>query len=97
MLPGDRAGLETQIHTEILDFFIEHLDKIGTVPKISLVLYTRGGQTLAGWSIANLMLQFCEEFEVIIPSKCHSAGTLITLGANQNCNDKAGNAWAHRS
>jgi hypothetical protein len=45
-------------------------------------LYTRGGQTLAAWSIANLIHQYCDEFEVIIPSKAHSAGTLISLGAN---------------
>lgn len=27
--------------------------------------------------------QFCSEFEVIIPHKCHSTGTLIALGANK--------------
>ena len=30
----------------------------------------------------NLIRQFCDDFEVIIPSKCHSAGTLMCLGAN---------------
>lgn len=79
---GDRRGLETQIHPEVLDFFIAHLDSIGTVPKISLYLYTTGGHTLAAWSIANLIRQFCHEFEVIVPSKAHSGGTLICLGAN---------------
>lgn len=81
-ITGDRRGLETQIHPEVLDFFVRHLDAIGTVPKISLYLYTTGGQTLAAWSIANLIRQFCDEFEVIIPSKAHSGGTLICLGAN---------------
>lgn len=79
---GDRPGLETQIHPEILNFFVDHLDNIGTVPKISLFLYTRGGQTLAAWSIANLIRQYCDKFEVVIPSKAHSAGTLISLCAN---------------
>jgi ClpP class serine protease len=79
---GDRPGLETQIHPEVLDLLVSHLDIIGTVPKISLYLYTRGGHTLAAWSIANLIRQYCDEFEVIIPSKAHSAGTLISLGAN---------------
>lgn len=81
-ITGDRQNLETQIHPEALDFLVSHLDIIGTVPKISLYLYTRGGQTLAAWSIANLIRQYCDEFEVIIPSKAHSAGTLICLGAN---------------
>ncbi len=81
-ITGDRRGLETQIHPEVLDFFIDHLDAIGSISKISLYLYTTGGQTLAAWSIANLIRQFCDEFEVIIPSKAHSGGTLLCLGAN---------------
>ncbi len=79
---GDRPGLETQIHQEVYDYFVNILDEIGVVNKISLVLYTRGGNTLAAWSIVNLIRQFCEEFEVIIPNKAQSAGTLISIGAN---------------
>lgn len=79
---GDRQGLETRIHPEVLNYFTDHLDKIGDVDKISLLLYTRGGDTLASWSIANLIRQFCKSFEVIIPSKCHSGGTLISLAAD---------------
>jgi hypothetical protein len=80
---GDRRGLETQIHSEVLEFFVDHLDKIGQADRISLFLYTRGGNTLAGWSLVNLIRQFCEHFEVIVPSKCHSTGTLIALGAER--------------
>lgn len=80
---SDRRGLETQIHEEVLDYFADHLDTIGVRKKITLVLYSRGGQTLAGWSIANLIRQFCDEFEVIIPSKAHSTATLIALSASK--------------
>jgi hypothetical protein len=80
---GDRQNLETQIHPEVLDRFIHHLDLIGVTGKLSLYLYTRGGSTLAAWSIVNLVRQFCDEFEVIVPSKALSAGTLIALGANK--------------
>ncbi|MCG5514476.1 SDH family Clp fold serine proteinase [Ectothiorhodospira shaposhnikovii] len=80
---GDRRGLETEIHSEVIDFFVHHLDIIGVTPKISLLLYTRGGNTLAGWSIINLIRQFCDDLEVIVPSKCHSTGTLMCLGANR--------------
>jgi hypothetical protein len=55
---------------------------LGKVDKISLLLYTRGGNTLAAWSLVNLIRQFCKEFEVIIPSKAQSSGTLISIGAN---------------
>ena len=79
---GDRPGMETQISSEVYDKFVNHLDVIGVVKKISLYLYTRGGNTLAAWSLVNLIRQFCDELEVIIPSKAHSAGTLMSLGAN---------------
>ncbi len=79
---SDRKGLETQISSDIIPIFTEHLDKIGSNGKISLLLYTRGGETLAAWSLVNLIRNFCKNFEVIIPFNCHSAGTLICLGAN---------------
>ena len=79
---GDRRGLETVIHQEVLDFFSEHLDSFGSSPKVSLLLYSRGGNTLAGWSIVNLIRQYCKSFEVIVPSKAHSTATLICLGAD---------------
>jgi len=80
---GDRPGLETQIHSEVLDHLVHHLDLLGSTKRIALFLYTRGGDTLAAWSIVNLLRQFCEELEVVVPSKAHSAGTLICLGADQ--------------
>jgi hypothetical protein len=80
---GDRQGWETQVHAEILDRFVHHLDAIGQTQRISLILYTRGGSTLAAWSLVNLMRQFCSELEVIVPSKAHSSGTLICLGADE--------------
>lgn len=79
---GTRQGLETQIANDILPMFSEHLDSIGDSDKISLYLYTNGGNTLAAWSLVNLIRSFCKELEVIIPSNCFSSGTLICLGAN---------------
>lgn len=81
-ITSDRPGFEAQIHPEVLDYFINHLDCLKKEKKITLLLYTRGGSTLAAWSLTNLIRQFCDEFEVLIPSKAHSSGTLISLGAN---------------
>lgn len=80
---SDRKGLETQIASDVIPIFTEHLDYIGDTEKISLFLYTRGGETLSAWGLVNLIRNFCKEFEVIIPFNCHSAGTLICLGANK--------------
>ena len=77
-----RGGLETQIANDILPKFTEHLDKLGDTQKITLYLYTNGGNTLAAWSLVNLVRSFCKEFEVIIPANCFSSGTLICLGSD---------------
>jgi hypothetical protein len=79
---GDKRNMETQIHAETLDFFTHHLDIIGSTTKISLFLYSPGGNTLAAWSITNLFRQFCKELEIIVPAKAHSAATLMCLGAD---------------
>jgi hypothetical protein len=82
-ITGDRRQLETQVSPEIIDIFVEHLDAIGPTSKISLVLHTNGGDTSAAWRLINLLHTFCDELEVIIPSKAMSAGTLISLGADR--------------
>lgn len=80
-ITSNRLGLETQIGKDAISFFTNQLDKIGDVQKISLYLLTQGGDTIAAWTIINLIRSFCKELEIIIPSACHSAGTLMCLGA----------------
>lgn len=80
---GDRPGLETRIGQDVIDLFVDHLDAVGPVKRMSLVLYTSGGNTAAAWNLVNLIRMFCEDFEVIAPGKCMSAGTLMSLGADR--------------
>ncbi len=80
---GDRKGLDAQIGQDAVDLFVDHLDALGPVNKLTLILYTLGGSTSAAWNLVNLLQIFCEELEIIIPRKCMSAGTLISLGAKQ--------------
>ena len=80
---GDRQGMGAHIGSDAIDLFVEHLDKIGPTEKISLILYTSGGNVSAAWNLVNLLLMFCDDFEVIVPGKCRSAGTLVSLGANR--------------
>jgi len=80
---GDRPGAETQVSPEVIDLFVDHLDAIWPTKRISLILYTNGGDTAAAWRLINLIRTFCDELEVIVPSKALSAGTLICLGANK--------------
>lgn len=80
---GDRQGLQTQIGQDIIDPFVDHLDALGPVERLSLILYTSGGKTSAAWNLVNLLQMFCDDLEVIAPGKCMSAGTLVSLGANR--------------
>ena len=78
---GDRKNLEAAIAHDAVDLFVDHLDRIGPTSRITLYLYTRGGDTLAAWSLANLLRTFCDTLEVIVPARALSAGTLISLAA----------------
>ncbi|MGA3062995.1 MAG: hypothetical protein ABSD90_07175 [Methylocystis sp.] len=82
-ITGDRPGMETAIAPDCIAPFVALLDQIGPTNKISLVLYTNGGQTLVAWRLVNLIRTFCDELEVIVPTKALSAGTLITIGADK--------------
>lgn len=82
-ITSDRPGFETQIAQDVIDLFIDQLDKIGVVKRIILYLYTRGGDTAAAWNIVNLLRMYCDELVVVVPHKAHSAGTMICLGANK--------------
>jgi len=79
---GDRQGLETEISEDVYDYFVDILEQFGEVHRISLILYSQGGNHLAAWSLVNLIRQYCKRFEVIVPAKAHDAGTLLSLGAD---------------
>jgi ClpP class serine protease len=79
---SDRQGMETVIAPDCIDLFVDLLDKIGPTNKISLILHTNGGSTLAAWRLVNLIRTFCDTLEVLIPLKAFSAGTLISIGSD---------------
>ncbi|MHA1450827.1 MAG: SDH family Clp fold serine proteinase [Candidatus Hodarchaeales archaeon] len=82
-ITGDRRGLATKISTDAFPKFHRLLMKIGHQKRIDLFLYSTGGLTIAGYALVNLIREFCDEFNVIIPFKALSCATLIALGANE--------------
>ncbi|MEX1255562.1 MAG: serine protease [Dehalococcoidia bacterium] len=80
---GDRPNHPTIIASDAHAIFFEHLERIGEVPKIDVLLYTAGGHTLAAWGLANLVREYCDALGVLIPHRALSAGTLFTLAANE--------------
>lgn len=87
---GDRQGQEIRIASDIHPFCFKHLQEIGNVENIDLFLYSIGGITVAGYGMVNLIREFCENFNVIIPFKAFSCATLISLGANEILMTKLG-------
>ena len=75
--------METQIAPDCIDPFVDLLEQIGATRRISLILHTNGGATLAAWRLVNLVRMFCDELEVLIPMQALSAGTLIAIGADK--------------
>lgn len=82
LVTGDRPGLETEIHPELVDCFVHHLRCVGPAPRLTLILHTCGGDMLVAWSILRLLREYCDELEVIVPARALSSGTLICLGAD---------------
>ena len=82
-ITSDRSGMSTEIAPDCVDPFVNLLEEIGPTERISLILHTNGGHTLVAWRLVNLIRMFCEEFEVLIPFKALSAGTLISMGADR--------------
>ena len=78
---GDRVNMEAQIASDVVDIFGKHLEKIGKTKKITLILYTLGGDTMATWNIVNLIREYCDNLEIIVPRKARSSGTIMCLGA----------------
>lgn len=80
-VPPDKFG--TVIALDTLPLFYKQFSKLGKQKKISLFLYSNGGHLNAPWPIVNLIREYCDEFEVIVPFKALSAATLISLGADK--------------
>jgi len=58
-------------------------ETIGRKGKLDIFLYTRGGATNAVWPIASLLREFDPNFEVLVPYRAHSSGTLLALAAKR--------------
>jgi hypothetical protein len=80
---GDRNGLATQIAADQLVLFPRHLAGLDQAEQLNLVLYTRGGETTAAWPIMSFLREHCTRLRVLVPFYAHSAGTLLSLGADE--------------
>lgn len=82
-LTSDRPNADATIQKDVIPLLFDHLRRIGTVERLDLLLFTTGGDTLAAFGIGRLLREFCKHLGVLVPLRCHSAGTLLALGANE--------------
>lgn len=82
---SDRMGTAgAQIASDALRPMYEHLQKScpsGT-KRVDLFLYSRGGRLETPWPMVCMLREHCEELNVLVPFRAHSAATMIALGAD---------------
>jgi len=66
-----------------VDYFFSHLSSLNQKESISLILISNGGNGTAAWRIANMIRNYCQNFNVIVPSRCASAATMLSLSADK--------------
>jgi hypothetical protein len=55
----------------------------GRLPRLDLVLVTRGGVASAAWRLALLLHELTDHLTVLVPHRAWSAGTLVCLSAHE--------------
>jgi hypothetical protein len=84
-ITGDRKPFGARIAEDAVRPIYDHLRAatFGDNKRIiDMFLYSTGGDVSVPWRIATMVREFCEEFNVIIPYKAHSAATLLSLAAD---------------
>ena len=76
--------VETQFHADLKECLFSVLkDAKIESSGVDIFLYTRGGDTNSVWPIVSLIREFDKDFEVLIPFRAHSAGTMLSLASSR--------------
>ncbi|MDY0234652.1 MAG: hypothetical protein RBR71_01285 [Gudongella sp.] len=88
---NDSPMFNGSIAADIYPLLFEVLEKIGKTNQIDVFLFSHGGDTLVPWKFVNLIREYADTFNVLIPFHANSAATLIALGANSIYMSRLGN------
>ncbi|MFI5450088.1 MAG: serine protease [Candidatus Bathyarchaeia archaeon] len=83
LITGNRQGMEARIAGDAFLPVFNKLSEIGLQESICLFLYSMGGITMDAFGLVNLIREFCDSFEVIVPFRALSAATLMCLGGDK--------------
>jgi hypothetical protein len=82
--PPQLPGLATQFQDDIKEPLFRVLkETVRRGDQLDLFLYTRGGATNAVWPVAGLLREFDPNFQVLIPFRAHSSGTMLAIAASK--------------
>jgi len=81
-ITGDRENQAIQIGDDVLPCIAQHLGAIGRVEQLDVLMYSRGGNTLTGFALANALREFADKVSFLVPFRAHSCATLIALSAD---------------
>ena len=82
--PSSLPGLSIQFQEDMKEPLFRVLkETLKGAGELDVFLYTRGGATNAVWPIVSLIREFDPDFEVLIPYRAHSSGTMLALAARK--------------
>jgi hypothetical protein len=84
ILTSDRNNAQGIFAKDFIPVAYNHLRGFGKFDQLDVLLYTLGGDTQAAFGFARAVRGFgVKKVRVLVPEKCHSAGTLFAIGADQ--------------
>jgi len=89
-ITSDRPGITSMIDPTDLRELFDHIKDIPTNTKVDLFIYSRGGNSVTAWALANLIREHTNDFNVLIPYRAHSCATAIAIGSNEIVMGKMG-------
>lgn len=77
-------GLTTQFNSDVKEALFRVLKESTkrAETKLDLLIYSRGGDTNAVWPLVSILREFDPKFELLVPFRCHSSGTLLAMGGS---------------
>lgn len=82
-ITSDRPGISAMIDPGDLREIFDHIKDIPQSTKIDLLIYSRGGNSVTAWALANLIREHAGNFSVLVPYRAHSCATAIAIGSNE--------------
>lgn len=80
---SDRAPIGGNIGDDAVRPIVQHLRRMGTVEKLDLFIYSRGGAIDVPWRLNSAFRRNADRWDALVPFRANSAATLLCLGADQ--------------